>query len=117
MTSCAVSGSRSRMLLIGPNPSRYAHAALCFMTPSRLSRDPVSLHHVIPKSVPARALRTGRAAAERVLVDPEPANARFQRGGRNVKRLRRALDAVHPAAAGRQRSFDLLAVVVRTVRF
>ena len=45
-----------------------------------------------------------------MLVDPEPTNARFQRAGRDTENLRGALDAVHPAAAGRQRLFDLLAL-------
>jgi hypothetical protein len=55
-------------------------------------------------------LSAGHAAPERVLVDPEPTNARFQRAGRDTEYLRGTLDAVHPAATGRQRLFDLLAL-------
>src|SRR6185503_2694084 len=51
------------------------------------------------------------ARAERVLVDPEAANARFQRAGRHAERLRRALGAVHAAAALGERLLDLQALV------
>src|SRR5262249_56048987 len=40
------------------------------------------------------------ATAKRVLVDPEPANARFERRGRGAKHLPRRLGAVHEARAG-----------------
>ena len=61
------------------------------------------------------ALSARHATAERVLVDPEPANARFERRGRDAEHLRRALDAVHPAAAGRERLFDSLALFGGTI--
>jgi hypothetical protein len=50
-----------------------------------------------------------------VLVDPETANAGFQRAGRNAECLSRAVGAVHPAAAGHQRLLDLLALVARII--
>jgi hypothetical protein len=55
-----------------------------------------------PAGRPAtRALALEREAGERIRP-PDP--------GRDTENLRGAFDAVHPAAAGRQRLFDLLAL-------
>ena len=59
-------------------------------------------------------LRAGRDG-ERVLVDSQAANSRFQRAGRDVERLRGALGTGHPAPAGRQSVFDRLALVAGTL--
>src|SRR5262245_37223473 len=67
------------------------------------------------RAIGVRALPARHGTAKRVLVDPEPANARFQRGGGHAEHLRRALDAVYPAPARRERLFDLLALVTGTI--
>ena len=58
-------------------------------------------------SLDARALAAAHARTERELVDAEAADARFQRAGGDPERHRRALRAVHAAAARGEGLLDL----------